>query len=315
MKRSRSLIIGGSGFLGSHLCEELVSTGHPVTVVSPPGVPLQNLATVLDQVRLIHATLDELPAIEAAWEDVDTVYHLACTTRPKSSNDDPAADIQDNLVGAVRMLDRCVQSRVRRVIFPSSGGTVYGHPRQVPIPEDHPTQPLCSYGIHKLAIEKYLQLYHHLHGLDYRVARIANAYGERQAVQGDQGLVAAVIERLIVNRPVTVWGDGTAVRDYLHARDIAAALRCLARVSSEDRVFNVGSGTGLTVLEVITAVERALGRSARIEWLPARALDAGSNVLDITRITRTTGWQPRIGIGGGIARCVSFINKTTAAVA
>lgn len=304
-----ALVIGGSGFLGSHLCDALVGAGHRVTVVSRSGGSLPHVADLRGRITLVHATLDTLPATDAAWQGIDTVFHLACSTRPKSSNDDPAQDLADNVVATVRMLDRCVREGVRRVIFTSSGGTVYGNPQQVPIAEDHPTDPLCSYGIHKLAIEKYLHLYQVLHGLDYRIARVANAYGERQAVRGDQGLVAAVIGRLLSRQPVTIWGDGSVVRDYLHARDIADALLTLAQAGEVSRVFNVGSGCGLTVLEVVKAVEQALHCTAEFSWLPARDLDVPSNVLDIGRITRELGWTPRIDLAQGITRAVQWVQR------
>lgn len=309
MKSHQALVIGGSGFLGSHLCEVLLEAGHRVTVISPDGVPLTNLDAVKDRLRIVHATLDSLPATDHAWDEVDTVYHLACTSRPKSSNDDPARDVAENLQTTIRILDRCVRAKVRRVIYSSSGGTVYGNPRQVPIPEAHATLPICSYGIHKLAIEHYLHLYWVVHGLDYRVARISNAYGERQAVRGDQGLVAAVIGQLLAQQPVTIWGDGSAVRDYLHARDIADALFAMSQAGEGERTFNVGSGCGLTVLQVVSAVEQALGRTAEIRWLPSRSLDVPSNVLDIGRIRSDLGWTPRIQLTEGIARTVQWASQ------
>ena len=201
---ARALVLGGKGFIGSHLSRAL---GAEAQVFDKPQ-------DFLDAAQL-----------EPALANVEIVYHLISSTVPKSSNDDPVADLESNVVGTLRLLELCRRRQVRKVVFVSSGGTVYGVPRATPIAEDHPTEPICAYGIHKLAIEKYLHLNWVLHGLDYHVLRVANAYGEGQRTDTAQGAVAAFLERALHGKPVQIWGDGSVVRDYVYVGDIVEALR------------------------------------------------------------------------------------------
>jgi UDP-glucose 4-epimerase len=174
----RALLLGGSGFLGSHLLEALLADGYDVRVFDrirkptgvgrPPGV------------EVCEGDFGNYSDLAAALEGREVVFHLIATTVPKTSNDDPAHDLETNLVATVRLLDIARRNKVKKIVFASSGGTIYGVPATVPIPEHHETRPICSYGIHKLAIEHYLHLYHRLHDLDYCVLRVSNAFGERQ---------------------------------------------------------------------------------------------------------------------------------------
>lgn len=309
------LVLGGSGFLGSHLCEALLRAGHRVKVLVPEGFSLHNLAGIIEQLEILRFDLNEAGVNDEIWGGVDCVFHLACTTRPKTSNNDPARDLEENLISTIRILDRCVTNNVRRIIFASSGGTVYGKTDSSLISEDHLLAPLCSYGIHKLAIEHYLRIYHILHNLDYRVARIANAYGEKQAIYGNQGLIGTVLDRVISGRAIDVYGKGTAVRDYIYVTDVVSALLQLAEKNTPSRIFNVGSGHGASVMEIIHMAETALNLKAKINFLPERSVDVEKNVLDITQIHQETGWKPQIMIAEGIARSAAWWHKEVASTA
>jgi UDP-glucose 4-epimerase len=299
-------VLGGSGFIGSHLCEALVRAGHSVRVLVPEGFSLRNLESIRDRVEILRFDMAAAARVDEIWGGIDVVFHLACTSRPKTSNDNPALDLEENLVSTVRILDRCVANNVWRVVFLSSGGTVYGNPVRVPIDENHPTAPLCSYGIHKLAIEYYLHLYDTLHALDYRVARVSNVYGERQAIHGNQGLIGTVLERIAMNHPVQIYGNGEAVRDYIHVADVVQALVLLAQVDTPSKIFNVGSGQGRTVMDIVRAVEAVLGKKAVLHNLPGRPLDVSRNELDTSRIRAETSWRPAVGLEDGIRRTVQW---------
>ena len=303
MKKS-CLVLGGSGFLGSHLCEALVLAGYHVRALVPEGFSLNNLTAILNRVEILRLDMNGAVKNDEIWGGVNLVFHLACTTRPQTSNDSPARDVEENVVPTLRILDRCVANKIRRLVFVSSGGTVYGPPCHMPIREDHPTAPICAYGIHKLAIEHYLHLYETLHGLDYRVARVANVYGERQTIHGNQGLVGTAIEKIEADLPIPVYGNGEVVRDYIHVSDVVNALLCLASTASAYKTFNVGSGNGNSVMEIIQAVEKALGLNAILHFQPIRPLDVPKNVLDIARIQNETGWVPKLSLQEGITRTV-----------
>ena len=173
--------------------------------------------TLIGKERALYRGLLNPDDIGRAVSGSDVVYHLASTTVPKTSNDDPPYDVETNILGTLRLLEVAWKKQVKKIIFPSSGGTVYGIPQEIPIKEDHPTEPISSYGICKLTIEKYLNLYWKLHGLDYCILRISNAFGERQPVTETQGAISAFLDGAINHRELVVWGDGSIMpRLYIH---------------------------------------------------------------------------------------------------
>lgn len=296
------LVLGGAGFIGSHLAEALLQAGHRVRIFDRPH--LDRLPGFLQRREFEVFTGDFLNprALSPALEASEIVFHLVSTTLPKSSNDNPMYDVESNVMGTLRLLELCRQQKVRKVVFASSGGTVYGVPRSVPIDERHPTDPTCSYGIHKLAIEKYLHLNHHLHGLDYCVVRPANLYGPRQRLDIAQGAVAVFLDRALRGEPIQVWGDGSVVRDYLYVGDAAEALVKAAAYQGEPKVFNIGSGVGTSLRALIKEIEALLGRALAVEYAPARALDVPANVLDASLARRHLGWTARTPLAEGLRR-------------
>ena len=296
------LVLGGAGFIGSHLAEALLQAGHRVRIFDRPH--LDRLPAFLQRGEFEVFTGDFLNprTLSPALDGSEIVFHLVSTTLPKTSNDNPMYDVESNVMGTLRLLELCRQQRVRKVVFASSGGTVYGVPRSVPIDESHPTDPLCSYGIHKLAIEKYLQLNHRLHGLDYCVVRPANLYGPRQRLDIAQGAVAVFLDRALRGKPIQVWGDGSVVRDYLYVGDAAEALLKAATFEGEPRLFNIGSGAGTSLRQLIQEIEALLGRALPVEYTAARSLDVPANVLDASLARRHLGWAPRTSLAEGLRR-------------
>ena len=197
-------------------------------------------------------------------------------------------------------------------MFASSGGTVYGAPRIVPVPETHPTQPLCSYGIHKLAIEQYLHLYHVLHGLAYCVLRLANPFGERQRSDASQGAVAVFLDLALRGEEVTVWGDGSAVRDYIYVGDVARAFCLAAAHDSPAAVFNIGSGQGHSVNELLAEIGELLGQRVSRRYVQGRAFDVPVNVLDTTLAAQTLGWTPQASFRAGLERTLESLRRERA---
>lgn len=296
------LVLGGAGFIGSHLAEALLQAGHRVRIFDRPH--LDRLPAFLQRGEFEVFTGDFLNprTLSPALDGSEIVFHLVSTTLPKTSNDNPMYDVESNVMGTLRLLELCRQQGVRKVVFASSGGTVYGVPRSVPIDESHPTDPICSYGIHKLAIEKYLQLNHRIHGLDYCVVRPANLYGPRQRLDIAQGAVAVFLDRALRGKPIQVWGDGSVVRDYLYVGDAAEALLKAAAFEGEPRLFNIGSGAGTSLTQLIKEIEALLGRAVPVEYTAARSLDVPANVLDASLARRHLGWAPRTSLAEGLRR-------------
>jgi len=303
-----SLVLGGAGFIGSHLAEALAREGHRVRVFDRPhGDRLPLFARGFE---LFTGDFLNPQALAPALEGVETVFHLVSTTLPKNSNDNPAYDVESNVLGTLRLLELCRASGVRKLVYVSSGGTVYGPPRSVPVREDHPTEPISSYGVHKLTVEKYLHLEHHLHGLDYCVLRPPNLYGPRQRLDTAQGAVAVFLDRALRGEPIEIWGDGSVVRDYVYIVDAIDALLKAARFNGAPRVFNLGSGRGTSLKELVAAIEALLGRPVKVNYSAARALDVPVNVLDATAAARHLGWRASTPLAEGLRRTYEWLRAS-----
>ncbi len=293
----RVLVIGGCGFIGSHVVDVLVGQHCRVRVLDrrpesfrPPVPGVEYLAGDLSDTALLAEALNGMAA----------VIHLASTTVPATSNMDPVADITGNLIASVRLLQVMRTVGVRHLVYLSSGGTVYGIPQADPVAEDHPLRPVSSYGVVKVAVENYLHMERHLHGLRYCVLRPSNPYGPRQGHTGLQGVIGTYLWNVLRNEPVEVWGDGSVVRDFIHVRDLAEL--CVAALHSDrSGIFNAGSGEGSSINRIVDAVCRAAGREVTPVYKPGRAFDVPRVVLDIARARDAFGWAPRIGLMPGIA--------------
>jgi UDP-glucose 4-epimerase len=303
----RSLVLGGGGFLGGHLVEALQDTG--LVRVFDRSPRRSTAASIAPDTEWFEGDFGNRGDVAAALDGCDVVFHLVATTLPRASNEDPVHDLESNLLPTIRFLDLALERGVKKVVFASSGGTVYGNPQVLPVAESHPTQPLCSYGIHKLAIEHYLHLYHSLHGLAYCVLRLANPFGERQRSDASQGAVAVFLDLALRGEVVTVWGDGSAVRDYVYVADVVRALSLAATYPSPTGVFNIGSGQGHSVNELLTAIEELIERRVARRYLPARRFDVPANVLDTTLAARALGWQPSVSFRNGLARTMESLRR------
>lgn len=294
------LIVGGAGFIGSHLCDALLSEGHSVRVFDRLGIPPYRQFNDQESIEWLQGDFTSAAEIEHAIAGCHVVFHLVSTTLPKSSNDDPIYDVESNVVGTLRLLEAARRASVEKVVFVSSGGTVYGIPKCVPIPETHPTEPVSSYGIGKLTIEKYLHLYHLLHGLDYTILRLANPFGERQRANAAQGAVAVFMSRAIHNQPIEIWGDGSVVRDYIYIADVVDALLKAACYRGDQHLFNIGSGQGKSLNQILDAIESLTQSPVARTYFPGRAFDVPTNVLDITHAKEHLNWSPKVSFDDGL---------------
>ena len=308
----RCLVLGGSGFLGSHLVELLLEEGIRLRVYCRSANSYNRLASLEDKIELVGGDIRASKVLAKAVEGCDYVFHLIGTTVPATSNLDPVFDIETNLSPAMRLLEVCVEAKVKQIIFPSSGGTVYGNAGSEPIPESHPAEPRSSYGITKLTIEKYLELFYRLHGLDYAILRIANAYGPGLPTRGEQNAVGAFLARLRRGEPIVVWGDGSVTRDYVYAKDVARAFRAVLGQRSPYKVFNVGTGIGTTLRELIACMEQVVGRRAQIIQQPGRQIDVPVNILDPTLAREHVGWTPATSLEAGLISTWSWMEAREA---
>ena len=312
----RIIIFGGGGFIGSAIADRLLQDGHELRIFERPRVEPYRSFTDTERVEWVTGDFSSAHDVSHAVEGMDVVLHLVSTTLPKSSNDDPIYDVQSNVVGSLQMLNAMVAQKVRKVIFISSGGTVYGIPKYLPIDEKHPTDPLVSYGITKLTIEKYLQMYSHLYGINAITLRVANPYGERQRIATAQGAVGVFIHQALTHHPINIWGDGSITRDYVHVRDVAEAFVKAIGYSGPEHCFNIGSGAGTSLNELIAMLEDVLDRPVERNYLPGRPFDVPASVLSNDLAHRELGWTPAISMHDGLVRTADWmkieLSKATA---
>jgi UDP-glucose 4-epimerase len=300
------LVLGGGGFMGSFLCDRLLEDGHAIRIFERPRVQPYRTFAAAERVEWMPGDFQSGADVAAAVAGCDAIYHFVSTTLPEGSNEDPIFDVESNLVPTLRLLERARAGAVKKVVFVSSGGTVYGTPLEVPIAEHHPNTPLVSYGIIKLTIEKYLHLYHSLHGLEYVVLRVANAFGERQRADTGQGAIAVFVDRALTRQPIEIWGDGSVTRDYIYVHDVIDAFVRALDHRGRHRIFNVGSGRGSTLNEILTAIEASVGWKVERRYLPARPFDVPTSVLDVRRAAEDLGWKPKVSLQEGIVRTIAW---------
>jgi UDP-glucose 4-epimerase len=301
----RVLVVGGNGFIGSHVVDALLREQDEVIVFDRSP---ERFRSPLPKVNYVLGDLRDFASVENAISPaIDGVVYLASNAAPPRSLDSAVLDVE-NLAAVLRLVELCVKRRVKRLVFASSGGTVYGIPKMLPIPEDHPTDPICSYGVAKLTIEKYLYLYNYLSGLGAIILRIANPYGVRQSPDSAQGVVPVFMNKMIEGKALTVWGDGSVVRDFLEVRDVAR-LFVLALNSEATGVFNAGSGVGTSINELLELMSAQLGVRPKICREQSRKFDVPTVILDCKKAKNVYSWEPRITLAEGLAEVCHWLKS------
>jgi UDP-glucose 4-epimerase len=306
----KALVIGGNGFIGTNLVDLLLDLGHQVRVFdrypSRYKEPDKRVEYVVGDIGN-HGEMLE------AVKGRDWVFHLAYTTLPQTSNDDPGYDVRSNLIDTLQLMEQCSSVGVRKLVFVSSGGTVYGVPKTIPITEDHSTDPICSYGVTKLAIEKYLHIYQKMRGLEYVVLRLSNPYGERQNPNAKQGAIGVFLGNVASKKPITIWGDGEILRDYIYIGDAVQAMVKAAEYQPQGpdspRLFNIGDGHGQTLNQIIEQIRATVELPVDVQYAPGRPVDVPANVLDISRAQKYLGWTPKVDLREGLLRTWNWIKS------
>lgn len=299
----RCVVFGGGGFIGTNLCRSLVGKVDSLKAFGRR----QSFPDALDGVAWIPGDFTDPTALAAAVSGCDVVFHLVTSTTPASSNVDKVADLKSNVVSTLRLLDACKEEGVRRVVFVSSGGTIYGIPSVIPTSEDAPTNPITAYGVAKLAIEKYLALYEHLYGIESRILRVANPYGAYQTAMKNQGAIAAFMLRALEGKFIEIWGDGSVTRDYIYIDDVVNALQLAAVHEGPSRIFNIGSGKGYSLLDVAKAIEGTLEKAISVHHNKARPVDVPCSILDIGRAKVELDWAPKVSLQEGLLKTAEWM--------
>lgn len=296
----RTCIIGGAGFIGQHLMNALLSQGKKIRIV---GRRSQELVALPDNVEYFQGDVRNRGFLLRALSEVDEIVDLAYSSVPKTSYENPLLDISDNLPGTVGLFDVVSGLSIKKIVYVSSGGTVYGEPQALPIAETHPTNPISPYGITKLALEKYAQMYHRLKGLPVVCVRPSNPYGEGQMPFIGQGFVATAIASMLAGRELTIYGDTGTTRDYIYVKDLALGLAAALDYGVPGEVYNLGSGVGRTNLDIIKELmpfAQEQGLKPLIGHVAPRSFDVSSNVLESGKLRSCSDWEPKVSLSEGL---------------
>ncbi|OGC38524.1 UDP-glucose 4-epimerase [candidate division WWE3 bacterium RBG_16_52_45] len=301
----RILITGGAGFIGSHLTDALIEGGHAVAVID-------NLSTGVGgnlnpQAKFYETDILNAPALEEIFvkEKPEAVFHLAAHIDLRESFLDPAYDAQNNIVGTLNLLRRMADFKVPKIIFSSTGGAIYGEAERIPTPETYHAIPASPYGISKLAVEYYLDVWRKLYGIEYIALRYSNVYGPRQGGKGEAGVTAIFAKKMLKGEPIEVFGDGKQTRDYVYVADVVAA-NLAAWDLKGGGVFNIATGVETSVNEIYEKISKLLGYTASAVPAPAVKGEISRSALDTSKAKKELGWEPRVSLDEGLSRTMEF---------
>lgn len=300
------LIMGAGGFLGRSLCQELL---NEYNIVAFDRFFPEELRELSGCIRLIEGNFVDTTDFSNILEGVDIVFHLISTTVP--SEDTSAIDIEiiQNVVPTVRLLESMARVGTKEIVFFSSGGTVYGEGKCAHKTSDE-LRPICGYGMQKRTIESYIEFYANYYGFGYKILRISNPYGIGQDPSKPQGIIPIYVYRLFNEMPITVFGDGNTERDYIHISDLMHQIHNLLEYSGEEHVFNLGTGKGHTINQIIELIEKFSGKDfIKIDYLPQRKCDVSKSVLDVNATNQATNWHPEISLEKGIVEVINHYSR------
>ncbi len=304
---AKVLVLGGNGFIGSHLVDALVERGHEVRVFDRIRETLHY--TPSSKVEAMNGDFLNRNDISTALKDMDYVFHLISTTTPISAENDPLIDVDTNIRGSIELFQDCVEHKIKRVIFASTGGAIYGQDIDGALSEVHLPQPVSPYAIGKLTIEHYLRYFRRKYNLDSITFRISNPYGERQPLHRKQGVIPIFLEHIYRKEPITVLGDGSMIRDYIYIKDVAAILADTFDKEVQHDLYNVGSSQGVSVAELVQTLEGIVEHEVKQKTEPTPSTFVHKVVLDTSRLTTEFGYRALTSLPEGIEATWKYIQE------
>ncbi|MGQ9705502.1 MAG: NAD-dependent epimerase/dehydratase family protein [bacterium] len=305
----RSIVSGGAGFIGSHLVDRLVENGDYVLVID-------NLSTgkeifINRRASFIKGDIIDRNLVNEIFSDFkpDYLFHLAAQIDVRHSFEDPLFDADVNITGSLNLIEMGRKYNIKRIIFASSGGTVYGEPKIRPISENETTEPVSPYGLSKLIVEKYLNLYKRIHNIDYVSLRLGNVYGPRQNPKGECGVFSIFTMKMLKGERPTIYGDGTATRDYVYISDVIDAFIIASRNESPVGEYNIGTGIELSTRDVFNTIAKMTGYRDEPYYTDPKPCEVYQISLDITKAKKLLNWQPKIGLEEGVKILIDYIRE------
>jgi UDP-glucose 4-epimerase len=308
------LVTGAAGFIASHVADAYVKAGYEVAVID--DLSRGAMKNVNPKCRFYPCDLRDREAVEKIFhaEKPEIVNHHAAQMDVRRGVREPLFDAQVNILGSINLLEAAVAHGAKRFIYAATAGAGYGEPKQLPVPEDYPINPITPYGISKHTVEHYLFTFQFLYGLEYVVLRYGNVYGPRQSSQGEAGVFAIFSEQMLAGVQPVIYGDGSKLRDYIYISDVVAANRAAIDRGSNE-IFNIGSGVATPDLEVFQLVRDLLGKSDEPCYVSRRAGEIDRICLDISKAARLLGWKPQVSLAEGARRTVTYFQEAATAAA
>jgi UDP-glucose 4-epimerase len=305
------LVTGGAGFIGSHVVDRFVEAGHDVVVLD--SLVTGSKDNLNPKARFVEMDIRDAAAVESlfAGEKFDVVDHHAAQMDVRKSTEDPQYDADVNVLGSLNLIASAQRHGVKKFIYISTGGAVYGEPKQLPVTEDHPVNPECPYGISKHTVEHYLYLYRLLYKMNYTVLRYPNVYGPRQNPHGEAGVVAIFTGLMLDGKTPKIFGNGKQLRDYVYVGDIAES-NILALSRGDGEIVNLGSETGTSVLDLVETLTRLTGFKGQPEFCPPRAGEIFQIYLCARKAEQLLGWTAKTSVTEGLRQTVDWVKRRRA---
>ncbi|MCD6266873.1 MAG: SDR family oxidoreductase [Thermotogaceae bacterium] len=304
------LVTGGAGFIGSHVVDGLLKEGLSLIVVD--NLSTGKIENLNPNALFYQQSIEDEEMMERVFmlHKPAYIFHLAAQSSVSVSVRNPVEDAKTNILGTLVLLQKSVKYGVKKFIFSSTGGAIYGDNVKIPTPETETPNPISPYGIAKLSVEKYLDFFSKEYGLEYVSLRYSNVYGPRQDPYGEAGVVAIFINRMLKGEKVTIFGDGEYVRDYVYVDDVVRA-NILAMEKGKNVVLNIGTGRGTTVNELFMMLKSITGYSDEPEYAPPRKGDVRKSILDCSKAKEILGWEPEVSLEEGLRRTVEHFKTSS----
>lgn len=301
------LVTGGTGFIGSFVVENLLSSEHEVVIIANGRQLPVYLEEFSNRITYFQGDFGELDVLERVLPGCNAVIHLAWSTVPKQTKGATAFEFSGNITSSINLIEKCLDFNINKFIFISSGGTVYGIPDQIPIPESHNLNPISNYGLSKLTTEKLIHLYHYSQNINYTILRVSNAYGERQNIFKEQGVIGVWLKNILQKQEIEIWGDGSAVRDYVYVKDVASAFTNALDTVNGSAIYNIGGGKGYSLNDILLEINKIVDIPFKVNYKSSRNFDVPINVLDISKAKENLNYRPKVDLSEGILKTWKWV--------
>lgn len=301
------IVTGGAGFIGSHVVDKFIQEGHKVIIIDNLSTGLEK--NINPQAKFYKVDINSSAVDKIFEKEKPTVLcHHAAQIDVRKSVENPVSDAEINILGSLNLFDSCVKHKVKKVIFASTGGAIYGEQDHFPADEEHPARPLSPYGVAKLSIESYLYFYNQLYNLNYIFLRYANVYGPRQNPWGEAGVVAIFAQKMLNGNKVLINGDGKQTRDFVYVDDVVRA-NLLALKYPKSDMFNIGTGLEADINTIFNLIKKQANSKQKKTHAPAKHGEQRRSVLDFSKAERELKWKPKTDLKKGIIKTVEYFKK------